>query len=121
MRHPRHKISRLGSFLILMALFVWLNELSKTQADDSLKSKPKAGAASAVVKVENFSLRDLEGKARELYRQEQARVVVLIFATVGCPIVQKSIPNIKALRDQFASKGVSFWLINCDAHEEASS
>ena len=71
--------------------------------------------------VENFSLLDQEAQSRELYHQNGARAVVLIFTTTGCPIVQKSIPKIKALRDEFASKGVIFWLINPTPEDDTES
>jgi peroxiredoxin len=72
-------------------------------------------------KVENFILRDHQGDSRELYRQDTARAVVLIFTITGCPIVQKSLPKIEALRKQFASKGVVFWLVNSNPHDDADA
>jgi len=53
--------------------------------------------------------------------ESEARAVVLIFTTSGCPIVQKSVPKIKALRDEFAAKGVIFWLINSTAQDDPAS
>jgi len=72
-------------------------------------------------RVENFLVRDAEGKPHELYRQTDARAVVLIFTTTGCPIVQKSIPRIKELRDEFGPKGVIFWLVNSNAADDLAS
>ncbi len=72
-------------------------------------------------KVENFLLLDHEGKSRELYRQAGARAVVLIFTTSGCPIIEKSTPTIKTLRDQFASKGVVFWFVDSNADDDAKT
>ena len=71
--------------------------------------------------VGNFVLLDHEGKSRELYRQNESRAVVLIFTTTGCPIVQKSVTRIKALRDEFGSKGVVFWLVNSNTDDDANS
>ena len=72
-------------------------------------------------KVENFLLLDHEGKSRELYRQTGARAVVLIFTTSGCPIIEKSTSTIKALRDQFASKGIVFWLVDSNTDDDAKT
>jgi len=72
-------------------------------------------------KVTDFSLRDHRGGSHQLYQEKDARAIVLLFTTTGCPIVQKSIPKIKALRDQFGSKGVRFWIINCNDEDEANT
>jgi len=72
-------------------------------------------------KVDNFLLLDHEGKTRELYRQTSARAVVLIFTTVGCPIIEKSTPAIKALRDEFASRGIVFWLVDSNTDDDAKT
>jgi peroxiredoxin len=71
--------------------------------------------------VVNFRLRDCTGSGHELYAQAKARAVVLMFTMTGCPIVQKSIPKIKTLRDEFEAKGVVFWLINSNAADDAAS
>src|SRR5207245_2307266 len=80
-----------------------------------------ASARKAAAKIENFSLRDHEGTTRELYGQAEARAIVLIFTSTGCPIVQKSVPKIKALRDTFGPKGVVFWLVNSNAQDDSTS
>jgi peroxiredoxin len=69
----------------------------------------------------NFSLPDQERKIRELYRQTNAPAVVVVFTSTGCPIVQKSVPKLKALRDKFAARGVVFWLINSTVEDDAAS
>ena len=71
--------------------------------------------------AKNFLLKDHLGKSHELYLQTQARAVVLIFASTGCPILQKSIPKIKALRDQFGARGVVFWLVNSNTADDAAT
>jgi hypothetical protein len=72
-------------------------------------------------KVQNFQLQDHLGASHELYQQSNQRVVVLMMTSTGCPIVQKSIPKIKALRDQFASQGVRFWMINSNISDDAAA
>src|SRR2546427_13089857 len=109
------RLSKNAIWLILFGLFGQLL-ISQTAA-----AKPESAipARQAPTKVANFSLRDHEVKNRELYQQADARAVVLIFTSTGCPIVQKSVPKIKALRDQFGSKGVVFWLINSTPQDDA--
>ena len=72
-------------------------------------------------RVQNFVLQDHLGESHELYQQGDDRAIVLIFTTTGCPIVQKSIPKIKALRDRFSSKGVRFWMINSNTADDAKT
>jgi len=70
-------------------------------------------------KAKNFSLQDQLGKSHELFQHTQDRAIVLIFTSTGCPIAQKSSPKIKALRDEFRSKGVIFWLVNSNPDDDA--
>jgi peroxiredoxin len=84
-------------------------------ANSSAKSESSGG------KVPDFTLKDHLGVSHELYRQTDARAIVVMFATTGCPIVQKSIPKIKTLRDQFERKGVRFWLINANSDDETNA
>jgi len=107
-RAPRH----FGLFYVTLCLVLSLPSRAADRVTD---------ATSVRQRVKNFSLADHEGKMRELYRQSEARAVVLIFTTTGCPIVQKSVPKIKALRDEFAAKGVIFWLINSTAQDDPAS
>src|SRR5690348_16281030 len=98
--------------LWVMASRCWLLVALVALSGVSLKASDRSDLSEAVrsvsSKVENFLLRDTGGDARELYHQTNARAVVLIFTTTGCPIVQKSIPRIKELRDEFGPKGVIF-------------
>ena len=87
-------------------------------AEDRSSNAPRPGGD---VKVEDFSLPDHAETTRALYRQGDARAVVLVFASTGCPIVQKSIPKLKALREEFESQGVVFWLINSNAQDDLES
>ena len=63
----------------------------------------------------NFRLIDHQGKSRNLYYywgDPTVSAVVLIFTANGCPSVRDNLPAIKALRDQFAARGVLFWMID---------
>ena len=78
-------------------------------------------AASTGARVENFSVADQSGTRHELYRQKGARAIVLIFTMTGCPIIEKSIPKIKNLRDRFGSRGIVFWLIDANTDDDAAA
>jgi peroxiredoxin len=88
---------------------------SPVGADAPLSGERRSG------KIENFLLPDHEGKSHELYRQSKARAVVLIFTITGCPIIEKSTPTIKALRDEFASKGIVFWLVDSNTDDDSKA
>jgi len=103
------------SALPLIAVLLLCLPAAPSRADVPLPGGRERG------KVENFLLLDHEGKSRELYHQTGARAVVLIFTTTGCSIVEKSIPTIKALRDEFASKGIIFWLVDSNTEDDAKT
>ncbi len=103
------------SALPLIAVLLLCLPAAPSRADVPLPGGRERG------KVENFLLLDHEGKSRELYRQTGARAVVLIFTTTGCPIIEKSTPTIKALRDEFASRGIVFWLVDSNTDDDAKT
>jgi hypothetical protein len=74
--------------------------------------------------VPDFRLIDQEGRAHQLsyhLPDPAARSVVLIFTGDGCSQVQDMLAPIKSLRDQFASQGVQFWLIDSDPADSRSN
>ena len=73
------------------------------------------------VKVEDFHLLDHKGRSRYLHRQSASKAVVLISVSASCPIVAEAVPKIKALRDQFSSKGVVFWLLDSDPQDDRAA
>jgi len=89
---------------------------------------PVANAAEAAPAAEslpttakNFRLEDHNGGSHELYRMKDVKAVVLFYQGNGCPIVRKSVPEIKAIRDAYQSKGVAFFLINANPLDDKAS
>jgi peroxiredoxin len=77
---------------------------------------PDAGELPA--KAANFLLLDHTGAAHELRREGvDAAAIVLYTQGNGCPIVRKGWPALKALRDEFAPKGVKFFMINANSQD----
>ncbi|MBI2421250.1 MAG: redoxin domain-containing protein [Candidatus Hydrogenedentes bacterium] len=77
-----------------------------------------ADSASAGVepaKVPNFALIDHAGVFHELYRNSDAKGVVLYIAGNGCPIVRQSYPALNALAAKYAEQGVLFLALNPNA------
>jgi len=71
--------------------------------------------------VDNFRLADFAGKSYELDRYANSKAVVLFVTGNGCPIVRQSIPKLKALRDEYAPKGVTFLMLNGNASDDRAS
>lgn len=68
-------------------------------------------ARSPAASVPNFNLLDQDGINHELYRAP-GKAVVLFFTGNGCPVARKSAPKLNALKDEFETKGVTFWVVN---------
>jgi hypothetical protein len=54
---------------------------------------------------------DLQGHSVEQLTTDGTKVVVLIFAATDCPISNRYIPQIEALRRKLSSQGVAFWWV----------
>lgn len=67
--------------------------------------------------IRNFTLSDQNGKMHELYALKDAPAVVLIMQGVGCPIVQKMTPDLKAVEAAYEPKGVKFFMINSNMQD----
>ena len=67
--------------------------------------------------VENFRLVDQNDYTHELYRLKEAPAVVLYIYGLGCPIVQKSTPELERLKTEFGEKGVQFLMLNPSSHD----
>src|ERR1700744_1792779 len=70
--------------------------------------------------VGDFALLDHQGNFRHLYyyaKNPQTRAIVLFVQGNGCPLVRKLVPELKRLRDAYASKGVWFWMINANLQD----
>ena len=104
--------ARICAFLLLSSSFI----LSPNTTNAGLFSRAEKQA-----KAQNFQLLDHLGNSHELYQQTNHRAIVLMFTTTGCPIVQKSVPKIKALRDRFASQNILFWMINSTTTDDMAS
>ena len=70
--------------------------------------------------VSDFALIDHQGAYRHLYyyaKDPQTRAIVLFVQGNGCPMVRKRVPELKRLRDAYATNGVVFWMINANPQD----
>jgi len=68
----------------------------------------------------NFRLIDNLGVSRELYYNSTERAVVLAFTDSTCPQHQQMLAVLASLRDQYASQGVLFWVIDTSAEARST-
>ncbi|GAB5451923.1 MAG: redoxin domain-containing protein [Halioglobus sp.] len=63
-------------------------------------------------KIGDFSLLDHTGKFHQLSWYGDQKAVVLFVQGNGCPIVRNGAPTLKAIRDAYEDKGVTFFMLN---------
>ena len=67
--------------------------------------------------VDNFMLLDHTGTAQELFKNYDAKAVVIMVQGNGCPIVRNLASDYKAVRDEYESKGVKFLMLNANPND----
>ena len=82
------------------------------------------GAAHALEpgdRVDNFRLLDQTGTSHELHYLSDAKAIVLMVHGIGCPVVRQSLPELTAVRKQFASQKVEFLLVNSNQQDDRAA
>ena len=74
----------------------------------------------APAEVLNFALLDQRGRLHEL-RRVGGRAVVLFFTANECPIARQSATKLRALREQFAERGVEVFMVNANSADDRAS
>ena len=80
-----------------------------------------SGTAAAAAKIGDFSLLDHEGKHHQLSWYGDQKAVVLFIQGNGCPIVRNGAPTVRAIRDDYADKGVTFFMLNPQPQDNRQS
>lgn len=70
--------------------------------------------------VADFTLEDIDGKKISLYGGTNKGVALIAFAT-GCPIMQKSVPTVRAIEQKFRQKGVAVFFLLVNANEDLAA
>jgi thiol-disulfide isomerase/thioredoxin len=68
-------------------------------------------------RIDNFRLLDHGVASHELYYLSDAKAVVIMVQGNGCPIVRKTLPELKALRDRYRAQGVEFLMLNSNLQD----
>ena len=93
----------------------WITLIIATLLASTLASTVSAS------RVEDFVLIDQNGRAHELYYHKNASAVVLVAQGNGCAAVDSTVEQLKALRTQYADKGVQFLMINSSADQDRAA
>ncbi len=72
-------------------------------------------------RVDNFALLDHRGRFHELYSESRAAAVVVFIQGNGCPIARNAVPALEKLRQEFESRGVTFWMLNANSQDDRES
>lgn len=73
------------------------------------------------VEVANFRLLDLDGRARELFYQSDAKAVVLLLAGPDLKVLEDLGPALRDLSSRFQPQGVRFWILATNPGTEPGS
>ncbi len=109
---PKTRASSFFSRLILALLSLLLC--------DGLRAEPPSIPAKLNDQVKDFALIDHLGAFRHLYyyaKDPATKAIVLFVQGNGCPLVRKRVPELKRLRDAYATNGVIFWMINANSQD----
>lgn len=78
----------------------------------------RAGEANSLGRtIDGLSLPDIHGQTRTLPHAKDARLVVVAFLGVECPLARLYAPRVQQLADEYADKGVAFLAIDANAQD----
>lgn len=83
-----------------------------------------AGAASMAAetpKIGDFSLLDHQGKFHQLSWYGDQKAIVIFIQGNGCPIARNGVPTLKAIRDEYESQDVAFFMLNPQTQDNRDS
>ncbi|MFP6654793.1 MAG: redoxin domain-containing protein, partial [Myxococcota bacterium] len=78
-------------------------------------------AAELATRVADFTLLDHQGKSHQLSWYGDHKAIVIFIQGNGCPIVRNGVPTLRAIRDEFASQGVAFFMLNPQMQDNRTS
>ena len=77
--------------------------------------------AEELPEIGDFSLLDQQGKFHQLSWYGDQKAVVIFIQGNGCPIVRNGAPTLKAIRDEYESQGVAFFMLNPQMQDNRES
>ncbi|MCA9071541.1 MAG: redoxin family protein, partial [Planctomycetaceae bacterium] len=67
--------------------------------------------------IPDFTFTDIRFLPRQLSELGKPKAYVIVFATLDCPIVKRSLPKLRALDEAYRDKGVQFLVVNVGAND----
>jgi peroxiredoxin len=87
----------------------------------TIAAPARAGEANSLGRaIDSFSLPDIHGQTRTLPDAKDARLVVVAFLGVECPLARLYAPRVQQLADEYAQRGVSFVAIDANSQDSLS-
>ena len=105
---------RIGAVLTLSCAFAACTS-GPSDGSRVVAEKPAPGG------LGDFTLLDHKGEIHSLYREADAKAIVIIGQGNSCPIVQKYAQTIRELQAEFGPRGVAIFLINANPQDERQS
>ncbi len=79
------------------------------------------GLAAESPRIGDFALLDHEGRFHQLSWYGDQKAVVIFVQGNGCPIVRNGAPTLRAIRDEYRDKGVTFFMLNPQPQDDRDS
>ena len=92
----------------LVAMALWLFAGHTAMAADSQR-------------IGDFALLDQTGKHHKLSWYGDQKAVVIFLQGNGCPIVRNSVPELRAIRDDYSDRDVQFFMLNPQSQDTRDS
>lgn len=96
----------------------WARRLCKTWRNLPLALALLVAPAAGALPVADFALADQHGALHRLDGYRDAAAVVFMVQGNGCPIVRTALPDLTAVRAQFAERNVAFLMINANLQDD---
>jgi len=80
-----------------------------------------AAAETGIERVDDFALLDHAGRSHRLSSYGDREAVVLFVQGNGCPIARNTVPALRAVRDEWAPRGVAFLGLNANPQDDRES
>ncbi len=80
-----------------------------------------AAESGDALRADNFVLIDHKGKAHELYYHRDDKAVVIVSQGNGCQIVRSNLEDLRAIRDDYADKGVEILMLNANQQDSRAA
>ncbi len=118
---------RISAPLLAAALAVLVSQgcVARSGAPEAPSAPASASAETRLAPraeiVDDFALLDHTGAHHSLYANGDARAIVLVSYTIGCPILRWSLPRVEELVKTYADRDVRFFYVDASPYDDRAS